>query len=460
MKKKRKAQPKVSRLMRELSAYVSGALKRPLPEAVAEKTRHHVLDTIAAMVSGSRLLPGRKALSYARRMGGAKEACVIGSRFMTTVESAALVNGMAAHADETDDSHAPTLSHPGCAVVPAALALGEREGRAGQAMLRAVALGYDINCRVMRALDPVAFFQGGHTSHSFAGVFGAAAAAGALAGLKPDQVRYLFSYTAQQAAGVSCFLRDPDHVEKAFDLGGMPARNGVTAAMMAAQDFTGVDDVLSGERNFFFAHAPKPRPAEMIRALGTDFDIMTADIKKWPVGSPIQAPLESLRVLMAEHRIRAADVARLTVHVGVNEATYVDDRPQLTNNIQHMLAIMLIDGGLSFAACHDDDRARDREVMALKRRIVLVGSARITRARPRRQGIVEIATRDGRRLAHRTRFVQGTASNPMTRAELEEKCTDLMAPVLGTRRTAALVAAAWRLDRMASVRSLRPLLMA
>src|SRR5687767_1560392 len=99
MKKTRKAQPEVSRLMRELSAYVSSALTTALPAVVAEKTRHHVLDTIAAMVSGSQLLPGKKALSYAKRMGGAREACIIGSRLVTTVESAALANAMSAHAD-------------------------------------------------------------------------------------------------------------------------------------------------------------------------------------------------------------------------------------------------------------------------------------------------------------------------------------------------------------------------
>ena len=100
--------------------------------AVVEKTKHHVLDTIAAMVSGSRLAPGKKAIGYVKTLGGVKEACVIGSNIITTAVNAALANGMLAHADETDDSHAPSLTHPGCGIVPG----GAGYGRAGAAQRR------------------------------------------------------------------------------------------------------------------------------------------------------------------------------------------------------------------------------------------------------------------------------------------------------------------------------------
>src|SRR6186713_72961 len=119
----------LSPVMAELSAYIAQSPRKALPAAVAEKTKHHVLDTIAAAVSGSRLLPGRKAISYVKGRGGRAEACVIGSRIIASVENAALANGMLAHADETDDSHAATSQHPGCAIVPAALAFAEREQR-------------------------------------------------------------------------------------------------------------------------------------------------------------------------------------------------------------------------------------------------------------------------------------------------------------------------------------------
>jgi len=113
-------------VIERLARYIAGAPKKGLPAPVLEKTKHHVLDTIAAMVSGSRLLPGRKAIAYAKTLGGVKEATVIGSRTVTSAQNAALANGMLGHADETDDSHAPSLSHPGCAVVPADCTAAEK----------------------------------------------------------------------------------------------------------------------------------------------------------------------------------------------------------------------------------------------------------------------------------------------------------------------------------------------
>src|SRR5215510_301233 len=308
-------QPQISPVMRELSAYIAAALQRPLPPTVVEKTKHHILDTIAAMVSGSRLGPGKKAIAYVKALGGVKEACVIGSNIITAAGNAALANGMLAHADETDDSHAPSLTHPGCGIVPAALAMAERERRNGTALLRAIALGYDVGCRLTQSLDAYQFREDGHSTHSFGPMFGAAAAAGALAGLRERAARHLLSYTAQQASGVSCWMRDEEHIEKAFDFGGMPARNGVAAAAMVASGFTGVEDVFAGERSFFVAYGRSPDPSRLVRGLGETYEVMNASIKRWSVGSPIQAPLDSLADLTHAHRIGADDVEKLVVRV-------------------------------------------------------------------------------------------------------------------------------------------------
>src|ERR1700726_5004853 len=100
-------------------------------------------------------------------------------------------------------------------------------------------------------------------THSFGGSFGAGAAAAALLGLDALQARHLLSYCAQQASGVGSSVRDGDHIEKACDFGGMPARNRIPAATMVAAGFTGGDDVCSGERNFFQAYAVPPDPEKL-----------------------------------------------------------------------------------------------------------------------------------------------------------------------------------------------------
>ena len=446
----------LSPLMAELSTYIAQSPRKALPTAVAEKTKHHVLDTLAAMVSGSRLLPGRKAISYVKSLGGAKEACVVGSRIVTNAVNAALANGMCAHADETDDSHSASLTHPGCGVVPGTLAMAEREGRGGTALLRAVALGYDVGCRLTLSLDPYRFREAGHSTHSFGPTFGAAAAAAALAGLKAPQVRHVLSYAAQQASGISCWMRDPEHVEKAFDFGGMPARNGVSAAAMAAHGLSGVEDVFSGERSFFVAYPGDPQA--LVRGLGETFEILNASIKRWSVGSPIQAPLDSLVELMNENRFAAGDVKSITVRVAHQGANTVDNRDMPDICMQHMCAVMLLDGTVSFKSSHDEKRMRDRRVVAIREKVQLLGDDAMSAAMPSRQGIVELELADGRRLRHHTRAVRGTPDNPMTRAEVDEKSYDLLAPVIGRGRARKLCDAVWALDEIDDVRSLRPLL--
>jgi 2-methylcitrate dehydratase PrpD len=255
-------------------------------------------------------------------------------------------------------------------------------------------------------------------------------------------------------------MRDREHVEKAFDFGGMPARNGVAAATMVAHGFTGVDDVFAGERSFFVAYGRNPDSAVLTGGLGAAYEIMNTNIKRWSVGSPIQAPLDSLRALILEHRVRAEGVEKLVVRVAHQGANTVDNRAMPDICMQHMCAVMLLDGKVTFASAHDEKRMRDRKVLALRERIELRGDDTLSAALPSRQGIVEITLRDGGKLMHHTTAVRGSAENPMTRTEVDEKSYDLMAPVIGTARARKLCDLLWRLEKLRDVRELRPLLRA
>src|SRR5438105_9075172 len=156
---------------------------------------------------------------------------------------------MAGHADETDDSHLGGRFHPGCAIVPAALAVAEQQSRDGADFARAVALGYDIGARLNMALGYAHHNAATHSTHSLGAAFGSAAAAAALLRLDAVRVRHVLSYAAQQASGVPFWHRDTEHVEKAFDFGGMGARNGVAGAMRVAAGCSAVDAALSAPKH-------------------------------------------------------------------------------------------------------------------------------------------------------------------------------------------------------------------
>ena len=445
--------------MAALSSYMAAARDRALPPDVVEKAKHHILDTCAAMVSGSELPPGRAALALARAQAGRAVATVVGSNILTGPMDAALVNGVLAHSDETDDSHGPSQSHPGASVVPAALALGEEMGSSGERYLRAVTLGYDIGTRLTIALDAIAFRnESRRSTHAFAGNFGSAAAAGCMAGLTAQQMRWLLDYASQQAGGYAVWERDTDHIEKGFVFAGMPARNGVTAALLVRSGWNGVDDVFSGDDNFFQVNAPKGNPAALTDKLGERYEIVNTDIKKWTVGTPIQAPLDAIENLRRKRPFDADDVKAVTVRLAPTVGSVVDNRDIPDICLQHMVAVMLIDKTASFKAAHDKPRMQDGAVLRQRGKVKYVPDAALTRLLPARVAIVEIALNDGTQLSDRVEAVRGTVRNPMPRSEVVDKAKDLMSPVLGSANTGKLIDALLALETVKDIRALRPLL--
>jgi 2-methylcitrate dehydratase PrpD len=449
----------ISPIMTRLSTFMSEAAGHVLPAEVVEKTKHMILDTLAAMISGSELPPGKFAINFARAYKGDRVATVAGSNVLCGPIEAALANGMLAHSDETDDTHPPSQSHPGCATVPAALAVGERFNISGRQFLRSVTLGYDIGTRVTATLGRLQYMFDSHRStHSIAGTFCAAAAAGCAASLNARQMRWLLSYTAQQASGTAAWQRDTDHIEKAFDFAGMPARNGVTSALLVQAGGTGVEDIFSGADNFFDAFLPKNDPSMVIDKLGERYEITRTNIKKWTVGSPIQAPLDALEILLKRHKFQADQVKQVVVRAAANEAKIVDNRKIPDICLQHMIAVMLIDKTASFKSAHDTARMKDPEILRQRTKVQLVGDAELEKLMPQRVGIVEVTLNDGMRFSERVEKVRGTFENPMPRDEVVAKARDLITPVLGAATFTKLNDKIFDIENVKSVLELRPLL--
>ena len=450
-----------SSVMVRLTQYMAQAISAELPPPVIREAKHHILDTLAAMVSGSQLKPGRVAIAYAEKQGGPPEAQVVTSRVRVSAITAALANGMLAHSDETDDSNSIAGIHPGCVIVSSALAMAEREDANGAEFLRAVVLGYDVGCRTIKALGGRSAVRGrNHLPFCIGGTMGATSAAGSLAGLTPEQIPYLLSFGAQQASGVMTYPRDTEHIEKAFIFGGMGARNGVTAATMVQSGFTGVTDVFSGTGNFLIAYSEKPKPEELVAELGSRYEVMFTTIKKYCVGFPIQTPLNGLELIMQEYHIGLDDMERIEVRLDEDNANTVNDRVMPDINLQYLFSVFLLDGDLSFAAAHSVERMQDPQVLALKKRVTLVGDPELSRLLPERHAIVTVTTGDGRTFQKKLATFRGQWDDPLSTEEVEKKASGLMEPILGTRHSRQLIETVNRLESLPSVRDLRPLLQA
>jgi 2-methylcitrate dehydratase PrpD len=444
-------------VMSALSAYMSTAGKRALPVEVAEHAKHHLLDTLASMVSGSELPPGRAAQSYIRAHGGNGAATIAGTALTAAPGDAALANGVMAHADETDDSHNASRSHPGCAVVPAALAVGEALGVSGAHLLSAVTLGYDVGTRVVTAMfrgDAALSYSSSLSSHAIVGTFGAAAAAACLAGLDERQMRWVLDYTAQQSSGIRAWQRDTDHIEKAFVFGGMPARNGVASALLVRSGWNGVNDIFSGADNFFEAYAPKAQPDRLSEGLGERYEIAQTDIKKWTVGSPIQGALDGIEAIRNKRPFEADQVQSVTVRLAPATARVVDNRDIPDISLQHMVAVMLLDKTVSFHAAHDKPRLQDPAALRQRAKVNLVHDEELSPFLPVRVAIVEIELTDGTRLSERIAAVRGTPRNPMSRTEVIDKARDLTAPVIGRENSKRMVETVYAIETVKDIRSI------
>jgi len=446
----------VSPVMTKLSAYMSEARSRAMPDKAMDETKHHILDTVAAMISGTELPPGQRAMQFARSYGGDKVATIVGSRLLCGPIEAAIVNAELAHSDETDDYHAVGGAHPGCSIVPATLAAAEQFDIDGMTFVRAVALGYDIGLRVLKTVGDGTFVR---DTHNMVGTFGSTAAAGCAAGLSAQQTRWLLDYAAQQAgAGLGSWRRDTDHMEKGFVFAGMGARNGITGVLMVQSGWTGVEDVLSGPDNFIQSYSPKADATILIDKLGERYEVIGTTIKRWTVGGPIQPPLDALEQLLKRHPIEPDQIKQVVVRAATSSAYTVDNRDMPDICLQHMVAVMLIDKTVSFKAAHDKPRMKDPAVLRLRAKVQLVPEAELERLLPKRVAIVEITLTDGTKLMERVEAVRGTPENPMSRDEIVTKSRDLINPVFGESACNALIEKILNLEKVTSIRELRPLL--
>ena len=441
----------VSDVMMRLSTYMSQARDHELPAEVVEQAKLHVLDTLAAMVSGAELPPGIAARKFAREYGGKPVATVVADTVVCSPMEAALVNGELAHADETDDTFAGPW-HPGCAVLPAAMAVGEQFGNSGAHLLRAFVLGYDIGNRVLVMLRP-GLAESHKLTFGIGGTFGAAAAASCAASLTAQQMRWVISYAAQQSSGFNSFPRDIEHFEKGFTFAGKPARDGVTAALLVRAGWDGVNDVLSGPNNFLMANAPTAGAEVFVEKLGERYDILRAGIKRWSTGGPNQAPLDALQTLLKKQSVDVNQIQEIVVTSGGSFEDNDNSGPS-DINIQHAVAMMLTDKTLTFRTIHDVARMKDPAIVKLRAKVKLNPGAKAPRP-----PIIQITMNDGTKITPDNSGAGGGGNSPLSREQLIAKCNDLMVPVLGAK-TKPLIDRVLAMEKVKDIRELRPLLQA
>jgi 2-methylcitrate dehydratase PrpD len=290
--------------------------------------------------------------------------------------------------------------------------------------------------------------------------FGGLGAAAPLARLNETQMRYAISYAAQQVSGLWSWVGDNEHIEKAFDFSGMGARNGVSAVTMVQAGFTGIRDVLDGRHNMFLALSTESQPEEMVADLGSRFYVTETAIKTFSVGYPIQAALDGLLTLRAEHNLNPNNVQHILFRLPTDGANIVNNSAMPDVNLQHLVSLALLKGVVNFEDSHSQALMQDPEILDIRSRVELIADDSLVVPEAPRSAFVEVTLNDGSKVSLFTPHAPGTKERPLDTAGVSAKVRDLMMPVLGMQKTEALIQRINTLEELEDVRQLRPLLTA
>lgn len=442
-----------------LASWVVSLTSDQLPDDVTAMTKRLVLDQLGLQLRGSTLPNVQPVRAVATALAGTAEATVAGSATRLSAPQAAWVNGTLGHSAEYDDAHMSAW-HTSSAVVPAALAVAEREGRDGAELITAVVAGV----QVMGVLGSVAgggmLARGWHGSKVL-GVFGAAAAAGRLLGLDAAQLANAFGIAASDAGGTMEYDRSGGEVKRLH--AGSAARTGVEAVLLARAGLTGPATILEGHRGIFamFGEAqdgavPAPEEWDRWQVLGTMF-------RFYPAIAATHPPLDALRRLREQEPFGADDVVAITVGlpawaVGHGAAIV---RPADAISAQFSLGfglgLQLVTGANRPQDYFDPRRWQDPEIVRIAEAVV-PEAMEIPDGDPDLSARVEVDLRDGRRLAAYQPGFHGHPVWPASGQDIEAKFRANLDGVTSKERAQAIIDGVTALEHAPSVRDLAVLL--
>ncbi len=451
-------------LTEALADFVAAFRADDLPAAVAARMLELVLDGSACLLAAANPAwsTGRRIAAFVRAQGGAPEASVVGQNFKTGAVHAALANGTMGYACDFEPHHPEAILHPIAVMIPAALAAGERARASGRDFLAAVALGCEVEYRVSMALGPAAQYALGFHPSAVCGGFGAAAAACHLQGLDAEAVIRALGLAACQASGLMAWESDPSENSRPFQMG-MAARNGVTAALLAAEGFGGPRAVFDHGHSVFKAFSRSPRPDLLTRDLGRRFDGITElAIKPYPCVSFLHPALDALFELVRDRDLRAEDVEEIVMRFARSGVHCIDANPLKSHCAQYVLAVALVSGRIEVADLFVDRRETDPLVRDLALRVrVEADDGALEAAFPEAYATeLELRTRSGQTFRRRNDIARGYPEAPMSAAEVEAKSDALLAGIGSAARAAALKGAIRALPAAAELRSYADLLRA
>jgi 2-methylcitrate dehydratase PrpD len=413
----------------ELAAFAAGLRYEDIPQPVIDRTVDFFVDWAGSVLSGH----GQRAIAileqFAELMGHSEgRAEMLTSRKRTSPLFAAMVNAAAAHISEQDDVHNRSVFHPAAVVFPAALAAAQHIGASGRDFIAASVAGYEVGIRVGEFLGR-SHYRVFHTTGT-AGTIAAAVATGRLLDLDQATMLHAVGSAGTQAAGLWEFLRDAAdskqlHTAKA-------AGDGLTAAFLANEGFTGARRILEGKQGMAAGMSSDADPARLTDRLGTRWAVVETSFKYHASCRHTHPAADAFLKVLEENDLAARDIDRVIAHV---HQAALDVLGPVTDPATVHQAKFSMPATLGLIAAHRQagmeqfgQYLTDQPARSFLDRVEMELDAEVDAAYPERWiGKVSVTTADGRVLTGRVDEPKGDPGNTLTRAEIDEKARRLAA---------------------------------
>ena len=420
-----------------LAKFITNTSSKTIPLHVINYTKTLAFDSIGTLVAAThpKVTSGKLITEFVESQGGVNEASIIGKKIKVGIVNAVLVNSTLGYACDMEPHHPEAILHPMAVVFPTSLSICEAYNLKGYDLLIATALGCEIIYRISMSMDPKKLYELGFHPSAICGTFGAVASAAYLLNINTEQTIKALGLAALQTSGLMAWEDDPKEDARPFQMG-IAARNGVTATLLAKNNFGGPDRIFDGGHNVFKAFSRSYSTKPMIDKLGLSWDgVMKLAIKPYSCVSFLHPALDALDKLLLENNLKSSDLDNIILSFPSSGSHCIDNNPLKSHCAQYILPVFAVHGKLEFLDLFEDHRKNNPEISRLSNSTIVVPDHnKLEKLFPKFYACeVTLKLKNGKQFSKSSKIARGYPESPLTEDEIITKFNNLVKSVLNKK---------------------------